>query len=810
MKVFIRICWLVLLFAGSVFFFGSGMTERFSGEYVQTVKPEEAELPILSVKSDGVVLNTLYGHVSELEPCSVRESFATLENDGVMEVLMDERKTDVRKLLYVVYDTVTGEKLDEGKMSAFDVSEENGKSYKTARIKPVIEPEEGREYALELTLITSDSKRVYYYFRFKQYDEAFLKEKVNYMLEFSKACREKNIDYVIPYLESTYRGEGKDYAFVNIKDSYFMVCWGNMKPELVSDIKVSINEIYKYIAVGTLKYTVSAETPTGKEMYVVTEKFRINLGKDYAYLLNYERELESVFDPALMSLTKTQLKLGITGNTNVDMLWTADNKNLFFVRDSVVYCYNLSENVLTHVYSMRDGFTYPSDVCEEHNIHLLRVDEAGNLTFMVSGYINCGEYEGKTGILLYTYYKDDNRIKELLYIPIAETAGHIANEVGQFSYMNGHDVFFFMAYGHIYSYSITTAEFKEITSAVVSKDVVFCDVLSYVAWQEKGNNQDIFLLYLESGERSSLHVGEGELITLLGYIGDKMITGYGSLSDEAVYSDESVYYPISHLKILDSNEQVVKEYYEEGYYITDIDASSTSIRLTRVMKTDVGANFYAAADDDYILIYEKADIRSFAVETRATQDMLTEYYLSLPSSASIKELPKEEKAELVVINENTSIRVQALDDTPYYEIHSYGNIIGITDSLSDAIVLADTDKAVGTVTYNGRVLWERGVQNKTAELSEEKEGEAIILARDEIMSLTSLNHAALDEMLYFIYKDIPVYAVMEDGAIILLTGYDQSHVTYRIVESGKKVTERLEKLSATLEKGGNIFRIGRE
>ncbi len=810
MKVFIKICWFVILFAGSVIFFGSGMTERFSDEYVQTVKPVEAQLPILSVKSDGVVLNALYGHASELDPCSVRESFALLEKNGVMEVLMDERKTNVRKLLYAFYDTVNGEKTDEGQMSAFDSSEIDGKVYKTARLKPAFELEEGREYSCELTLITSESKRVHYYFRFKQYDEAYLKEKVNYMLEFSKACREKNIDYVIPYLESTYRGKGKDYSFVNIKDSYFMVCWGDMKPELVSDIKVSINEIYKYIAVGTLKYTVSAETPSGRESYVVTEKFRINLGKDYAYLLNYERELESVFDPSLISLSKSQLKLGITSETDIDMLWSKDSKDLFFVRDSVVYYYNLPDNTLTQVYSMRDGFAQPSEVCDDHRIHLLKTDDAGNVTFMVSGYFNCGEYEGKTGILVYTYYKNDNRIKELLYIPISETADHIVNEVGSFSYMNGQDVFFFMAYGHIYSYSITTAEFNEITGHAVSKDVVFCDALSYVAWQEQGNTQDIFLLYLESGERSSLHVGEGELITLLGYIGDKMITGYGSLADAAVYSDDSVYYPISHLKILDSNEQVVKEYFEEGYYITDIDASSTAIRLTRVMKTDAGINFYAPAEDDYILIYEKTEEQSFAVETRATDDMLTEFYLAFPSNAGIKEIPKDRKAELTVIAENTSIRIPALEEGGHYEVHSYGNIIGITDSFPEAIILADTDKAVGTVTYEGKVIWERGVQNKTGELSEEKENAAMAASKEEIMALDNLNHTDISEMLYFIYKDIPVYAIKEDGTSILITGYDQSHVTYRILESGKKITEKQDKLSQALEKGGNVFRVGRE
>ncbi|MBP5250349.1 MAG: hypothetical protein J6Z46_10135 [Lachnospiraceae bacterium] len=807
MKYFVKICWFIVLFAGSVFFFGNKMVERLSDEYVSTTKAGTSELPVISLRSDGVTVNSLYGYAAELDPLIVRENFVTLESDNVIDLLINERATDVRKLLYEVFDTETGEKLTDGQISAFDYTDKT----KNARLKLDLETQQGREYSAEVTLITSESKRVHYYFRFKQYDEAYFAEKVAYMLEFSKACRDKNIDYVIPFLESTYRGEGTDYAHVDIKDSYQMVCWGKLEPEVVGDIKVTINEIYKYIAVGTLKYTVQMETASGDEEYVITERFRISLGGDYVYLLNYERDMNAVFDPKLISLSQAQLKLGITPDTQPDMAWTKDNSMFCFVRNNTVWYYNIPENTLFSVYSMNTGYVWPSEVCPEHDLRILRMDDNGDVTFMVSGYMNNGEYEGKTGILLYVYYRSENRIKELLYIPVAETNQHIRQEIGAFSYMNAQDVFFFMAYGMIYSYNMTTGELTGLTAQKVSGDVVFCRDLSYVAWQEEGNVSDIFILYLENNARRTLHVDGDKLIKLFGYIGDNMITGYGSLSDYAAYSDGSVYYPISELKILGEHEEVLKNYHVPGYYITGVSATDTAIRLQRVVKTDDGQNVYDEAPDDYILIYEEDQNRSFSVDVRATESMLTEYYLSLPSTFKADTVPKQTVSDVTVIAENTLVRVQALEtQDEHYEVYSFGSIIGIKDDPTEAIALADTDEAVGTVVdRRGRIFWERGVQNKNDDLKEETVTKALELTDSVIDAFLNLNHATLPEMFYFVYKDIPVYSMLEDGSIILVTGYTQNQVTYTVLSTRKSYTIRINTLEEKLEKGGNVFRVMR-
>ncbi len=777
---------------------------RLSDEYVITTEMTGTTLPVISFKSDGVTVNSVNGYVTELDPLLVRDTFVSLEGDNVISVMIDERGTDVRKLLYEIYDTETGEMIEDGQISAFDITDTS----KNARLKVGFTSVQGREYAVELTFITSESKRVYYYFRFKQYDEAFFSEKVNYMLAFSEACRKKNVEVVIPYLESTYRGEGTDHSHVDIKDSYFMVCWGNLEPTLVSDITVTINEIYKYIAVGTLKYTVSLDTPSGTEKYIISERFRISMGSDYTYLLNYDRNMEAVFDPALISLSKSQLKFGITGDTETDMAWTSDDSMLAFVKNNTVYYYNLPENTMFTVYSMNTGYETPSDVCSEHDIKILRMADNGDVTFLVSGYINCGEYEGKTGMVLYTYYRSENRIKELLYVPASLTNQQIRQKLGNFSYMNSQDVFYFMVYGNICSYNLTTGEYRVITSEKVEGEAVFCRDLAYVAWQEQGDRKNINMMYLETGELKKLSVSETEEITLFGYIGDKIIAGYGDISDHAAYSDGSVYYPNSVLRIVGANGEVLKEYHEPGMYITGVTATDTAIKLKRVSKVAGSDNVYTDAPDDYILIYEHENKKSFYVDTRVTDNMLTEYYLSLPQSFKAGKAPKEQKTEVTVINENTLVRI-AEDKQKEYEVYSYGLVTGITDDPSDAVRLADDSTNPGVVISKGKVFFEQGVKTYTSQLSKEVTENALAKTDDEILGMLNLNHATLSEMFYYIYKDIPVYSITDDGTYILITGYTRNQVSYITLSGRKEYTVSITSLSEKCEKGGNVFRVDR-
>ena len=84
---------------------------------------------------------------------------------------------------------------------------------------------------------------------------------------------------------------------------------------------------------------------------------------------------------------------------------------------------------------------YGEELCGD-KVEVLKT-ENGDISFMVYGHMGKGDYEGKTGILLYRYYRGEERIEEQLYLPVSESYQKIKEELGSLGYMNEFDVFFY-------------------------------------------------------------------------------------------------------------------------------------------------------------------------------------------------------------------------------------------------------------------------------------------------------------------------------------------------------------------------------
>ena len=806
MKYTIKILILLGIFIASIYFFGSNMDEAMFGS-IKTAQMKEAGLPTIELVSDGVTVNNLYGYTSAIDMFSIRENLIAVENEQAVELLIDEKETDVRKLHYEVLDVTTKEEIAEGTINAFDKTEDK----KKARMKISGKMETGKEYAVEVMLVDSESRRIYYYFRVKQYPDSQFAEKVEFMKTFSGWAREKDTNAVIPFLESTYRGAGSTYAHVDIKDSFYMVCWGDLQPKLLTEPELTISEIYANIAVGTLDYMVELTTDTGVEQYYVEEKFRVTVTGSTKHLLNYERTMEAVFDEALASLSQNQFKLGITNDTEMELLTNSDASQLAFVRNKELWHYNMAENTLSKVFSYRKENEAGQGLsANQYDVRMLKLYENGDISFMVYGYMGKDEYEGKTGILLYRFYRGENRLEEQLYLPVSESYQKIKEELGGFSYMNEYDVFFFMAYHTIYSYNLITKELTVITDNAVEESVAFFHDSGYVAWQEEGY-ADIQLLNLESDEKQVLTAAEGEFIRILGKINDNIICGYGLRSDCMVRGDGSTLYPVYEVKIFNENLEEKKSYRREGYYIAEAEITPNSIRLLRVKKTEKGG--YAEASDDYILNSTEEKKRPVTLDKRITELMFAEYYIDLPSNYEMKEIPVPKPVPYTLISEDITVRIDMLEnEAEEYMVYSFGDIVAISDNCAEAVQLANRADIVGTViNEEGVVIWERGIKyaSASAELDTEKLSQNV--TKEEFAQyadgrrILSLSGATLDEVLYFVFRGAPVYAMKSRTEAVIITGYTASNITIYEPAKGKQRTLSLKDAEELFEEAGNIF-----
>lgn len=836
MRRLYKILFLIAIFCVSLWFFGSNMDEVVFDIEVQTVEMKAATLPTMTVITGEEEINLLHGYSSNLDVLLNRENVIPIGTDKTFFLKIDEQESVVRRLKYELVDVATGDEVDSGTFSAFDTEGEG----KQVKIKLKADLKKDSEYAIKVTLITSQSKRIYYDFRIKMLDKAYLTEKLDFILDFhtkTMSENEEDTKALIPYLEVDRSQDNSSFARVNIHSSYFMMHWGDLQPKVLTEIIPSVKEISKERATVELDYIVELPSNTAMERYRVKEYYRVRYLNGTSYLLNYEREMESLFDISLASLSQSDFKLGVTAHTDMELVSNSDCSQLAFIRNRELWSYGMAENKLVRVFSFADSNLDVRSLYDQHDIRILKMDEAGNLNFLVYGYMNRGEYEGRVGVVLYKYYKQEGRLEELIYIPVNSTYQILKEELGSFGYMNDYDVFYFMVYGNLYSFNLITKEFAELATQVNEETFVFSMQDKYVAYQQGGETDKIRILDLEHGERKALYPKEGEFIRLLGRSDDNMIYGYGIPADARLQQDGTVFLPLYRLEICNLALDVLKSYEKEGYYITKTETEDNLIRISRCKKTDNDS--YTDVTPEYILNQSDTNKEKIVLAKRVTDLMLTEYYISFPSTYVMLEIPEVSGTRNTVLEQDTTTRIQAMEtEREQYYMYYYGKVHGIYENAGEAVQFAD--ELVGMVmNEEGKLVWERGVKSTSASLSEltpiyVSEGrnsiqaalemvlsyksvqvgiEAEELAKDLTLVLNqyvkakaiSLTGASLDQVLYYTYCNQPVFAMKNTEEAVVIVAYDANTVTY--IDPAKKAKINLNKkeAEAMFEKAGNLF-----
>ena len=86
------------------------------------------------------------------------------------------------------------------------------------------------------------------------------------------------------------------YQTVNIHSDITHVQWGDLSPEIVGDVEWSIKKAIPSTLLFWQKYQVSCVDENGESgLYDVKEFFRVRFLVDTIYLLDYNRDMEQVF-----------------------------------------------------------------------------------------------------------------------------------------------------------------------------------------------------------------------------------------------------------------------------------------------------------------------------------------------------------------------------------------------------------------------------------------------------------------------------------------------------------------------------------
>jgi len=848
-KLRYRILILLAVFFGALYYFsGNYLVVRSFELSTDTTEMAEATLPNISLVVEDEEINRLYGYTSNLDWELNRETITPLGTDKSFIVRIEENEMTVRRLKYELFDVTNGSMLDSGTISALTSekeAKEGEKPVKTAKIKLNAELNEGAEYSVKITLVTSNSKRVYYYTRVKLYKNGHLSEKLDYVRWFRESALNKiNQESVEKNLETKSNADTSTFAHTDIHSSWQMVSWGDLQPQMIAELPPTITDFYEGTASVVLSYLVQMDAGSGTEQYMVREAFRFLYTDIRTYLYNYEREVEAIYDVGHTSLSKDDLKLGITADTDMEILSTKNAEYTAFVRNRELWNYERKENTMIRVFSFRDEEAELMELYDAHNIKLLSLNPNGNMDFLVYGYMNRGEYEGRVGIILYRYYREENRIEEQMYIPVNTTYQLLKGEVNEFVYMNSYDVLYFTIYNTIYSYNLTTKSLRQLATEVPAERVVFLEELKHVVWQRdaKERASDVLtVLDLESGTTREIVAGEDEVLRLLGKIDTNLVYGYARKAELARNFDGTVTVPMYRVVIADLEGTVFKEYSQQGFYVTEAEFEENVIYLTRVKRADTIEPSYLAAAPDAIQNRKNVSTPSVHITGRVTELAKTEYYITFPGNVSIDELPKVETPPFTVLSKDPTVRITPAENFPeQYMTYSFGRVVICSQDAVDAIHRANADENVGAVIDStGKVIWERGVKANrttiagispvvsagqnglqaalkmifayegfdidTSGITFENKSVSEWMEQFLKVSALELKGASLDEVLYYVYKKYPVIALPGEDKVLLITGYDQTSV--ELMDPLYGTSQKIEKEEAEelFEDSGNVF-----
>ena len=838
-KIIYKLIISVILFVLSAGYFISNIKETSYTGKAETTEMSTASFPTVSMLRGDKEINLLHGYGQELDEFGIREEITPLENNKNIDFIINTYSNKIIRIEYEVKDKTDNIIISSGEL---DSPETDNEGRQKVSLKLDTELSQKMDFMLKIRLVNEDGKKFVFFttVKFVRGDE--FAENFSFATKFWEATISKSDEKAIkPYLETNGSMDNESFAYVNIHSSYDVVTWGKIQLEALTKPTVTITEntenitgiVYKYIAKTT------GESPN---YYFVREYYRINRFENTTYLIAYERRAEELYNPEKTSVSKSQLKLGITAETDVMYVLDKESKYLAFERGRTLWYYETNENKLKRIFSfIGDDFLDERTYYDNHSIKVLRMEEGGDFYFIVYGYMNRGVYEGKTGIVLYKYLRDGDRIEEQAYIPVNLPASFFEGDLAEFSFVSAEQFFYFSLYDKIYSYSLIKRKLSVMAENVSGGSYMALSKNNHVVWQEVPDRtkvKKLIIMDLETRKRTEINADKGTVLGLLGKISGNFVYGVAYEKDIINRKGGNITIPYRRIVISNINGESLKNYEKKKVYITGINIVNATVELERVKKQD---DKLVGIKNDYILNNDIKPRAEVSVVDRRTDKYLTEYYLTLPYGSKLEKVPDISGTTLnTVITRDLTIRLgeNVKENSGKYFVNIGGEFKESSYKAADMIRLAD--KYMGYVLdFKGNLVWEagristsakaddidvdyiydeddsihsairllltaKGVYISTEELNKDGSAIAVLESQPEI---TPVNLLGVDfsNIFYYIDKGTPVIAMKDDKTAVLITAYTPQNIEIMDVKTGKKSLVDKKEAEKIFEAAGNIF-----
>lgn len=835
MKGTIKVLVCIVTFFASLWIFGLILNHK---NVETTTDMSGASYPVISVRYAEKILNRMEGHVRRMDTAHMREGITPLSEGRALELVIDTFGCDIKSISYEVR-SVDGERLVEDS-EVKDFNEDDNRIVLTLVLKDLIE--ENKEYSLITVLGLENGKELYYYTRVIRAIEYDAASKITFASHFSEKTFEEdglNTDLAV-YLESDSSGDNSSFAHVNIHSSFEMVTWDNLPVKKEGETIVTLQELAKTTASVRLEYLVSIAQGKDVNYYAVTEYYRMRKGNERIYLLDYDRYMEQYFEEDKNAFFGDKIMIGVS-DTEFPLVESEDGNQLAFVKCGSLYSCNIANSGCARIFSFYDENNNDWRTRNnKHDIRILSIDESGNISFMVYGYMNRGNHEGETGIMVCYYDGVANTVEETLFIPYNKSFEMLRSNVEKLSYLNRDGEFFLYLEGAIFSINLNTLEYEMIAEGMTDQTFQVSEDHTLVV-RMKGtdvlNAKELELMNLSTGERSLVRVGENECVKPLGFMGIDLLYGIARKEDIREEASGEVTYPMHIVQICNKFGTLLKSYTQDNHYIVGYELSGNMITLKRVIKGMNGD--FVETTPDTIMNNQEQPIGKNQIETVVTENRKSLVQIAMRSemkSDKIKYMvPKE-----ILYEGDRSISFDLPERKDRFFVYYQGKIAGAytqpAEAIREAYQLSATvqDDYGNYVWIKGNLLTKNQIMKITGKRANEGDStmevcietileyagysvdaEALLdkgmnavdileenLPDKKILELKGCN---LESVLYFVNKDIPVMAMANDRNAILIVGFNEYNVVWMNPANGKVYKVGRNDSEKYFEENGNNF-----
>lgn len=804
-----------------------------------TANMEDASLPVMYFTYNDTVINELHGYVQEMDMLSMRDDVLPIGEDRVLQMELRTYGEKIQNLSYQIRSLDGTRLLMEEEHAEFSVNQDDVEYSVTL---PSLF-EEGEEYNMVLTVTVND-QQVHYYTRLMKATNWYVKECLEFAFKFHDYTFRDDAATFIPNYMDPATGDPTTLSYVDLSCTLRQITWAQFDGVKLTEPVASIKEINGSYNVIVLNYVMTNVNEYNEvEYYNVEEYYRLRQTSTRMYVLNFERTMNQIFRGENNFFQSTSgIQLGIR---DADVEYKANDAGNYiaFVQEGELWCYNRTSNAMAQVYSFRgpEGI----DVREnwnQHDIKIVRVDEAGSIDFLVYGYMNRGVNEGKVGIGVYHYDGIAHTVEEEVFISSDKAYEKLKAELGELMYVNEQKQLYLMVNEDIYKIDLSSYEIDLVIETQNGEGYAISASDRYVAWVDAdklNSSPKIHLMDLKTGIQHEIVSGTNTYLKPLAFIGEDFVYGIANAENVIMDSVGNWIFPMSSIEILNTSDEklnVIKTYTPNGALIGNVTVDTQNIHVELIQDSD---GRYMPAGSDTIMNRETEVANAVYVKTTVTDVKQTQVAINMKTVSTTSNV-KLITSKHVLLEAENHMDLNIETEEAFYYVYLKGDVLLATTNVSEAILCANENYGV-VVDKNLRYIYKRARNTSQTALKNIQVNEADINASSLVksvsamlefeeagLSVNELIHAGrtpyyilnttlqdalvleisgcgVDELLYYIDQGNPVLAKTGENDAILLTGYSSTRIYYYNPDTGKNMNAEYENLEEMFYKGGNYF-----